>query len=293
MTGWRQFGNGGLEEPHQKSSAQRVSSGTARSKNKTAKSAAGGARSNATAPAGGVAAARRFSVRSNREKTLRSALKRHKKTLKQLKKSPTARRGTVKDLKSDLKQIAKSRKSVGWSHPVSDRGRPQRFSVPSPPARQLDPAEDPKLWARVTSFCFPCQRRRFSAWRREFLGGPRCGRIEVCLATLRLRRKEWRTTGTFCFLGFARPRAVGLSTANSDGVRQFGGAVRCCRRDRLRCRWPAVEPARSRVPGSPLPSLRRRGDLGQFGFPLFRRAIAGVVLTGLRPSPTSRVFGCR
>ena len=96
-----------------KSSAQRASSGTARSKNKTAKSAAGGARSNPTAPAGGVAAAQKvLRTVERREKTLRSALKRHKKTLKQLKKSTTAHRGTVKDLKTDLKKIAKSRKSV-------------------------------------------------------------------------------------------------------------------------------------------------------------------------------------
>ena len=96
-----------------KSSAQRASSGTARSKNKTAKRAAGGARSNATAPAGGVAEAQKvLRTVERREKTLRSALKRHKKTLKQLKKSTTAHRGTVKDLKTDLKKIAKSRKSV-------------------------------------------------------------------------------------------------------------------------------------------------------------------------------------
>ena len=89
------------------------SSGTARSNNKTAKSAAGGARSNATAPAGDVAAAQKvLRTVERREKTLRSALKRHKKTLKQLKKSTTAHRGTVKDLKTDLKKIAKSRKSV-------------------------------------------------------------------------------------------------------------------------------------------------------------------------------------
>jgi len=43
---------------------------------------------------------------------LRSALKRHKKTLKQLKKSTTAHRGTVKSLKTDLKRVAESRKSV-------------------------------------------------------------------------------------------------------------------------------------------------------------------------------------
>ena len=37
---------------------------------------------------------------------------------------------------------------------------------------------------------------------------------------------KWRTTGTFRFLGFARPRGVRLSTANSDGAGQFSGAVR-------------------------------------------------------------------
>ena len=49
---------------------------------------------------------RRCSVGRSREKTLRSSLTRRKKTLKQLKKSATAHRGTVEDLKTDLKKIA-------------------------------------------------------------------------------------------------------------------------------------------------------------------------------------------
>jgi hypothetical protein len=49
---------------------------------------------------------------ARREDGLRAALRRQKKTLKQLKKAAKTHRGTVKSLKADLDKVSKTRMSV-------------------------------------------------------------------------------------------------------------------------------------------------------------------------------------
>jgi hypothetical protein len=49
---------------------------------------------------------------ARREDGLREALRRQKKTLKQLKKAAKTHRGTVKSLKADLDKVSKTRMSV-------------------------------------------------------------------------------------------------------------------------------------------------------------------------------------
>ena len=67
----------------------------------------------ATPPAGSVAEAQKvLRTVERREDTLRKAVKRNKKLLKQLKKTLSGHRGTVKSLKADLAKVSKTRKSV-------------------------------------------------------------------------------------------------------------------------------------------------------------------------------------
>ena len=49
---------------------------------------------------------------ARREDSLRAALRRQKKTLKQLNKAAKAHRGTVKSLKADLDKVTKTRMAV-------------------------------------------------------------------------------------------------------------------------------------------------------------------------------------
>lgn len=66
-----------------------------------------------TPPAASVAAAQKvMRTIERRENTLRAALKRHKKAAKASANNATAHRATVKDLKSDLKTVRKTRDAV-------------------------------------------------------------------------------------------------------------------------------------------------------------------------------------